>query len=196
MNYLAHIYLSGDDDNLKIGNFISDFIQGNKYKNYSKEVQKGILLHRKIDSFTDKHLIVRKSKRRLHKRYKLYSGIIIDIIYDHFLAKNWNNFSEIPLSRYEENFLTLLENNFEILPEKLKIIFPYMKEQKWLSSYASLDGIYSTLSGVNKRTKGKSKMDLAIYDLKNLYSEFEQDFFDFFKDLQEFVSKELIGTIT
>ncbi len=191
MNYLAHIYLSGNNDALKIGNFISDFIRGNKYKKYPKAIQKGILLHRKIDSFTDENSIVRKSKRRLHNRYKHYSGIIIDIIFDHFLAKNWQQFSDISLVDYENHFLELLEQNFEILPKKVQQIFPYMKEQKWLSSYATLEGIEKVLKGVNKRTNGKSKMDLAIIDLKNLYSYFEQDFALFFKELQAFVKENL-----
>ncbi len=191
MNYLAHIYLSGDNDAVKIGNFISDFIRGNKYKEYPKAIQKGILLHRKIDSFTDENPIVRKSKRRLHNRYKHYSGIIIDIIFDHFLAKNWQQFSDISLVDYEKHFLELLEQNFEILPVKVQQIFPYMKEQKWLSSYATLEGIEKVLKGVNKRTKGKSKMNLAIKDLKILYADFEQDFTLFFKELQAFVKENL-----
>ncbi len=191
MNYLAHIYLSGDNDALKIGNFISDFIRGNKYKNYPEAIQKGILLHRKIDSFTDENAIVRKSKRRLHERYKHYDGIIIDIIFDHFLAKNWQQFSEVSLLDYETHFLELLKNNFEILPVKVQQIFPYMKEQKWLSSYATLEGIEKVLKGVNKRTNGKSKMDRAITDLKTLYVEFEQDFTLFFIELQAFVKENL-----
>ena len=191
MNYLAHIYLSGDNDALKIGNFISDFIRGNKYKNYPEAIQKGILLHRKIDSFTDENAIVRKSKRRLHERYKHYDGIIIDIIFDHFLAKNWQQFSEVSLLDYETHFLELLKSNFEILPVKVQQIFPYMKEQKWLSSYATLEGIEKVLKGVNKRTNGKSKMDRAITDLKTLYVEFEQDFTLFFIELQAFVKENL-----
>ena len=88
MNYLAHIYLSGDRELIRIGNFIADHIKGKKYQAFSQGIQKGILLHRQIDSFTDNHEIVRKSKRRLHERYGLYRGVIIDIFYDHYLAKN------------------------------------------------------------------------------------------------------------
>ncbi|MGB5463037.1 MAG: DUF479 domain-containing protein, partial [Aureibaculum sp.] len=100
MNYLAHIYLSGDDDYIKIGNFIADRVKGKEYLNYQTEIQYGILLHRQIDTFTDQHSIVKKSKLRLHERYSHYDGVIIDILYDHFLAKNWKIYSEIPLNKY------------------------------------------------------------------------------------------------
>ena len=93
MNFLAHIYLSGNNDLLKIGNFMADSIRGNSYENYPEEIKKGILLHRSIDSFTDMHPVYRKSKHRLHEKYGHYSGVIMDIFYDHFLAKNWANCS-------------------------------------------------------------------------------------------------------
>ncbi len=188
MNYLAHIYLSYDNDQVKIGNFIADFIKGNNFKKFPEAIQKGILLHRLIDSFTDAHPVVRKSKRRLHKRYRHYDGVIIDIFMDHFLAKNWQLFSTIPLPEYENNFIALLEKNSKILPSKLIVILPYLKMQKWLSSYANLTGIEKTLQGVNKRTKGISKMDLAINDLQENYTNFESDFFLFFKELESYVS--------
>jgi acyl carrier protein phosphodiesterase len=195
MNLLAHIYLSGNNDAFSIGNFIADFIRGNNYKHLPNDIQKGILLHRQIDSFTDKHPIVRKSKRRLHERYGHYDGVIIDILYDHFLAKNWFDYSKIPLKTYESNFISLLESYFEILPEKVQYILPYLKQQKWLSGYATLEGIEKSLIGVNKRTKNKAQMHLAIEDLKLYYTDFETDFNNFFKDLRIF-SNEIITQLT
>jgi acyl carrier protein phosphodiesterase len=189
MNYLAHIYLSNEDNDIKLGNFFSDFIKGNKYKHFSKGIQNGIYLHRQIDSFTDAHKIVRISKRRLHERYGHFDGIIIDILYDHFLAKNWLNYSDIPLKKYENDFLILLENNFDILPETTQQALPFMQKQKWISSYASLEGIERVLNGVNKRTKYKSQMHLAIEDLKQNYKELENDFIQFFSDLIIFTDK-------
>lgn len=189
MNYLAHIYLSKNNDEIAIGNFIADFIKGNNYKHYSKDIQNGIYLHRHIDSFTDAHETPRVSKRRLHERYGHFDGVIIDILYDHFLAKNWIDYFEIPLPTYEENFLKLLKNNLGILPEKVQNIFPFMEKQKWLSSYATLEGIEKVLIGVNKRTKNKSKMHLAIEDLKLHYTDFENDFTSFFKELIAFSDK-------
>ena len=104
MNFLAHIYLSGDDDQIKIGNFMADSIRGHSYENYPSDIKKGILLHRAIDSFTDMHPIYRKSKHRLHEKYGHYSGVIMDIFYDHFLAKNWIKYSDENLEDYAENF--------------------------------------------------------------------------------------------
>lgn len=191
MNFLAHIYLSNNDDNLTIGNFIADFIRGNKYKHLPNEIQKGILLHRQIDSFTDSHKIVRISKRRLHERYGHYDGIIIDILYDHFLAKNWKDYATITLENKEQAFLELMQNNLDVLPDKVLYILPYMKSQKWLTAYANIDGIERALIAMNKRTKNKSQMHLAIEDLKIHYTEFETDFTNFFKDLRIF-SEEII----
>ncbi|MGB3774600.1 MAG: DUF479 domain-containing protein, partial [Leeuwenhoekiella sp.] len=96
MNFLAHIYLSQYDEQVTIGNFIADGIKGSKYKQFPIPIQKGILLHRSIDAYTDAHHLVRKSTKRLHPHYHHYSGIIVDIFYDHFLAKNWSSYSDIP----------------------------------------------------------------------------------------------------
>jgi acyl carrier protein phosphodiesterase len=186
MNFLAHLYLSKNNKNILIGNFISDAVKGKAYKNYPKEIKAGILLHREIDHFTDTHPIVRESMRRLHPRYRHYDGVIIDILYDHFLAKNWANYSEIPLEVYAENIYAFLSENIETFPEELQKLLPNMIQYNWLVNYASMEGIERVLSGMNRRTKGISKMDLAIEDLKLHYTEFEEDFTLYFKELQAF----------
>ncbi len=191
MNFLAHILLSGENDQIKIGNFIADAIKGNNYKGYNEAIQKGIYFHRKIDSFTDSHAIVKISKRRLHERYKHYDGVIIDILYDHFLAKNWTTYSQIPLEDYSKTFYNLLNFNFDILPEKVRNFLPYMIQGDWLYNYRTLEGIEKVLIGLNKRTKNRSQMHLAIEDLKLHYTEFDNDFTTFFNDLQQFCLKEL-----
>jgi acyl carrier protein phosphodiesterase len=194
MNFLAHIYLSGNDNNLKIGNFIADSIRGNKYLNYPKEIQKGIVLHRHIDTFTDKHPIVKLSKKRLHENYGHYSGVIVDIFYDHFLAKNWSDYSKIPLPIYIAQFYELLDNEFHLLPLPVKKMYPYMVQDNWLQSYASIEGITKVLEGMNRRTKNKSKMNLAVNELQHYYLEFEYEFAEFFKELKQFVQQELEKT--
>lgn len=186
MNFLAHLYLSKSNENIIIGNFIADAVKGKKYNNYPKEIKAGILLHREIDNYTDNHPIVRKSKRRLNERYRHYNGVIIDILYDHFLAKNWKKYSEIPLNVYAKNIYSFLEKNNEVLPLRAQNMLPYMVEFNWLVSYASIDGIARVLTGMNKRTKGISQMDLAVEDLQLHYKEFEEDFTTFFIDLIEF----------
>ena len=194
MNFLAHIYLSGDDDYLKIGNFIADSIRGNKYLNYPKEIQKGIILHRHIDTFTDSHNTVKLSKKRLYKKYGHYASVIVDILYDHFLAKNWLTYSDIPLEVYVQSFYTLLGDNFDILPIPVQKMYPYMIKDNWLLSYASIDGITKVLEGMNRRTKNKSKMNLAVQELQEFYVDFEEDFTSFFKELILFTNEEIHKT--
>jgi acyl carrier protein phosphodiesterase len=192
LNFLAHIYLSNNIPNIIIGNFIADHIPGNHFTHFHPEIQKGILLHREIDTFTDAHSIVRKSKRRLHPRYRHYKGVIIDIFYDHYLAKNWANYSTIPLADFAQSFYDLLEDNFEILPDKTKHLLPYLIEYNWLYNYQYIEGIQKVLNGMNNRTKQKSQMNLAVEDLRNLHSEFEEDFTVFFEDLRNFSNQKLL----
>jgi acyl carrier protein phosphodiesterase len=191
MNYLTHIYLSGDDDLIKIGNFIADGIKGKRYQLYPRNIQIGILLHRKIDWFSDNDAIVKKSKRRLDKRYGHYKGVIIDIFYDHYLAKNWNNFSYMPLHEYTQEFYTILQNNRNDLPERIQYLMKYMIHDDWLTNYANLNGINKVLIGMNRRTKMVSEMDLAINDLKSHYEDFESDFEVFFEKLRIFSASAL-----
>ncbi len=192
MNYLAHIYLSRDDELISIGNFMADHIKGSKYKSYSDDLQKGILLHRQIDSFTDGHKITRISKRRLDDQYGLYRGIIIDIFYDHFLAKNWSLYSDIPLPDYTQFFYKRLNRHYDVLPEKVKYMSKYLIRDDWLLSYADVEGIQKVLEGMNRRTGGLSKMNLAIKDLEEHYEDFENDFTLFFKELRTFCHHKLL----
>jgi acyl carrier protein phosphodiesterase len=183
MNFLAHLYLSQNNTNIMIGNFIADHIRGNNYEEFSKEIQDGIFLHREIDTFTDAHPIVRKSKRRLHARYRHYDGVIIDIFYDYFLAKNWANYSAIPLDVYTNSINNLFLKISDTLPVKSQNFIKYMIEYNILFNYQFKDGIERVLKGMNTRTKGKSQMNLAIEDLQNLETELQEDFTLFFKDL-------------
>jgi len=186
MNFLAHIYLSNDDDEITIGNFIADGIRGKRYQKYPLGIQKGILLHRQIDTFTDAHPTVRLSTKRLHKNYSHYSGVIVDILYDHFLAKNWNHYSKIPLEDYIENFYNLMTTNFEILPARTQKMMPHMIAGNWLKSYAEIEGIQKVLDGMNRRTSYKSGMHTATAELRKFYTEFETEFTSFFKELTTF----------
>lgn len=193
MNFLAHIYLSFGDDEITIGNFIADSIRGNKYKHLPDRIQKGILLHREIDTYTDSHPITKISSKRLHKNYSHYSMVIVDIFYDHFLAKNWQQYSNMPLELFVENFYDLLEANITILPDNTKRMIPYMISDNWLLNYAKMDGISRVLSGMNRRTNNRSKMNYAIHDLEKNYEAFELEFTDFFNDLINFSRQKYIS---
>lgn len=192
MNYLAHIYLSGDNNLVTIGNFIADGIKGKDYKKFSRDIQIGILLHRNIDTFTDAHKTVRLSTKRLHENYGHYSGVIVDILYDHFLAKNWSLYSNIPLKEYTDTFYDSLEAHYNILPSRIQKMMPYMLSDNWLLSYASIDGISRVLDGMNRRTKNRSGMDKAVNELELFYKEFETEFSSFFDELIAFSNEKLI----
>jgi acyl carrier protein phosphodiesterase len=193
MNFLAHIYLSFEDNEITIGNFIADSIRGNKYDHLPERVQKGIALHREIDTFTDAHPTVRKSTKRLHKNYSHYSGVIVDIFYDHFLAKNWKDYSDTPLAIFVENFYDLLEDNYHILPIGVKRMMPYMIADNWIFNYSKMKGIGRVLYGVNRRTKNRSKINFAIMDLEEHYEEFEKEFTSFFEELTVFSKQKYVS---
>ncbi len=186
MNFLAHIYLSFEDPEITLGNFFADHIRGNKYLHFPSKIQKGILLHRAIDSFTDAHPVPRMSSKRLHKNYSHYSRVIVDIYYDHFLAKNWTDYSAKPLDIFVDEFYDLLESNYDLLPLGTQRMMPYMIADNWLFNYSKLEGIARVLNGMNRRTNNKSKMNFAIVDLEEHYVEFENEFQSFFKELITF----------
>lgn len=186
MNFLAHIYLSFNDDQITLGNFFADHIKGNKYQHYPKKIQQGIQLHRAIDTFTDAHPITKQSSKRLHQNYSHYSRVIVDIYYDHFLAKNWNTYSTVALADYVANFYDLLTQNYALLPTTTQRMLPYMMADNWLLNYANLEGISRVLDGMNRRTQNRSKMNNAILDLEHNYTAFEAEFASFFTELITF----------
>lgn len=191
MNFLAHIYLSGNNDFIKIGNLMADGIRGKEYENFPLDIQKGIILHRAIDTFTDAHSVFRISKHRLHEKYGHYSGVIIDVFYDHFLAKNWSDYSDEKLSDFVNRFYKSLEDNFEMLNLKTQNMLPYMKKGNWLFNYQFIEEIERVLFQMDHRTKHKSQMGLSVKELKEYYIEFEQEFTLFFKELREYASEKL-----
>ena len=187
MNFLAHLYLSGDNDNVKLGNFIGDFVKGrNLNEQFSEEIARGIRLHRAIDEYTDSHPIVKESKDRLRPTYRHYAPVIVDVFYDHFLAKNWNTYSDMPLADYAANTYELVRKNKEILPEQFMNMMKYMMQGNWLVHYATTDGIHQALSGMSRRSRFDSKMDQSVIDLKAHYADFEKEFSAFFLELKTY----------
>jgi acyl carrier protein phosphodiesterase len=191
MNFLAHIYLSGNNDFIKIGNFMADGIRGKQFENFSEEIQKGILLHRAIDTFTDAHPIFRESTKRLHERYHHYAGVIVDIFYDHFLAKNWTKYSNENLEEYVNRFYQSMHLHHDLLSERAKGILPYMEKQNWLLNYQSIEGIHQILTQMDRRTGNESNMRFASEELKMYYSDFEQEFSSFFEEVKRYCSSKL-----
>ncbi len=189
MNFLAHAYLSGTSPEIITGNFIGDFVKGKQMDNFSKPIQNGIKLHREIDFYTDHHPVVLSSKQRLQKKYRHYSSVIVDMYYDHFLANSWTQWHHETLEEYSEMVYGILEEKEAELPEKFNYMLPFMRRRNWLLSYSQVEGIHSALSGMAKRTKFNSKMELASVDLKDNYSEFESEFQIFFPDIINFTAK-------
>ena len=191
MNFLSHLYLSGDSEGLLIGNFIADSVKGSTFNNFSPEIQKGILLHRKIDSFTDAHPIVDISKDRLRPKYKKYASVIVDIYYDHYLAVNWENYSTESLDQYTKNVYSLIEKHKHTFPLKSQMFTKYMLEYNILSAYAHFEGIKKVLQGMSRRASFVSNMENAIHDLKEHYPLFETEFKEFFPELKKFVNTQI-----
>jgi acyl carrier protein phosphodiesterase len=191
MNFLAHLKLSGDHEKIMLGNFIADHIRGNKIQHFPPEVINGIMLHRKIDYYTDHHPAFIQTRTRLHKKYHKYAGVIADIFYDHFLARNWDEYSEISLSHFTSYSYGILLRNYTMLPRKTKQLLPFIIMQNWLASYGKLDGLTRTFDMMARRAKNKSNMEFAVDDLQADYDLYKADFERFFPDIAAFCEKEL-----
>lgn len=170
-----------------VGNFIGDFVKGrNLAARYEPDIVLGIELHRAIDHFTDTHKVVQKSKKRIAGKYRHYSGVIVDVFYDHFLASKWNDYHPEALAKFAQASYKLLQDNDPILPEELKTMLPYMVRQNWLVAYGEIEGINRALTGMASRTPYLSNMEKASGDLKEQYTEFLEDFTAFFPQLRDF----------
>lgn len=171
---------------------MADGIHGKHFENFPLEVQKGIILHRSIDTFSDAHLVFRKSTKRLHHNYHHYSGVIVDVFYDHFLAKNWSNYSDEKLVDFVERFYQSLKDNYDILTPRTQYLMPYMIEHNWLVSYQTIEGINRILTQMDSRTNNQSRMRFATQELSEFYSEFEYEFTDFFEELRTHSNQKLM----
>ena len=192
MNFLAHIYLSGDNDQIRLGNFIGDYVKGKDHNNYASQIQKGILIHRKIDSFTDNHPIVLSHKKLFYTKYHKYAGVVTDIIYDHYLAHEWHKFSDVAFDTYTEETYDWLLANVQHMPEEMKTMVPTMVRHDWLRSYRTIEGIVSVLIGMSKGTSLPAEYDFALFILKKHYQELKHGFFDYFPQLIEHIEVELL----
>jgi acyl carrier protein phosphodiesterase len=184
MNFLAHAYLSGENEALLVGNFMGDFVKGDPHVQYNAQVANGVLLHRFIDETTDTHPIVKQSKIRARITQKHYAPVVIDIFYDHFLAKKWQNYHQMPLHEYAEWVYATLESHHDILPEKTRFMLPYMKKNNWLFNYQYIEGIKQAMNGMGRRASFANNMAEADVELTRNYIAYEKEFDAFFADLQ------------
>ncbi|HLF36224.1 MAG TPA: ACP phosphodiesterase [Cyclobacteriaceae bacterium] len=184
MNFLAHGYLSRHSESLLLGNFIGDFVKGRNMDHFAPEIVRGIRMHRNIDEFTDSHPVFIRSKNRIREKYRHYTGVIIDVFYDHFLAANWKDYNtEEDLPAFCDKLYNIISVHYDMLPDAAKEIIPWMKKYNWLLNYATIEGIDRSLKGMSRRTPFKSGMEYASGDLRIFYREFSEDFNEFFPDL-------------
>ncbi|MGB3651819.1 MAG: ACP phosphodiesterase [Rivularia sp. (in: cyanobacteria)] len=186
MNYLAHLFLSDGTPESLIGNLLGDFVKGSIESIYSKEIIKGIYLHRKIDSYTDSHRIFRSSKRLIGIGRSRFSGIMIDVFYDRFLAQNWSNYSTISLNDFTNHVYKVLLENKSILPERLKSILPDMIAHDWLASYRKISTIDRAINGLSRRIKRENNLFGGVEELIFNYQQLQADFSAFFPELIDY----------
>ncbi len=187
MNFLAHAFLSGDDPELLLGNFIADSVKGKQVELYTPAVAKGIRLHRLIDTYTDTHEIVAETKARLRPKYRKFAPVIADMYYDHFLASRFEKYSSNTLQAYTQWVYAVVQESFEVLPERMQYTFKHMKAHDWLKGYAKLEGIERALTGMSRRATFVSGMETAAEELQENYSLYAADFEAFFPELEMYV---------
>lgn len=195
MNYLAHQFLSGDNPGIRVGNFMADFIKGNKFQNFEKDIQTGILFHREIDWYTDNHKITVELREEFRAYFGKYSGVALDLYFDHFLAKNWEKYSNKDLGEYTHEVYEIMDQHSELFPNRLKNMLFYMKRDNWLLGYQYLEGIGRALTGLSKRTSFESGLEKGQSVLEENYQLIEKGFIEFISDIiseKEFLLKKVI----
>lgn len=189
MNYLAHLYLSGDNPELLVGNFIGDYVKGRQFTRYTGTIQKGILLHRHIDTFTDSHPEVLKSAAIFKDGYHRYAGVVCDIVYDHFLAANWSNFSNIALRDFVSRAHRILLRHYFSLPLQVKQFLPFLIKSRKLENYQYLEGVEKTLRIMSSHSSLPDESEYALEQLQNHYSDLQQQFFRFMPAIEASVAR-------
>ena len=190
VNYLAHMYLAGDDADSVIGNFIADHVKGEDILNYSSAIVAGIKMHRAVDLFTDTHPIVKLSISRLRPKFRKYSGVIVDMFYDHFLSAEWDNYSKIDIDTFTGQRFGILMSNSEIMPYRAQYLLPFMIKHNWMKMYGSIEGLNRALTGMSKRTSFASQLEIASTELEKYYEKFKGEFEEFFPQVVEYIKQE------
>ena len=196
MNHLAHVFLSGKDENLMMGNLIADFVTGSEARLCNPKFLKGIQLHYFIDVFTDSHPTVKESTKKLHPYHHKYAPVVIDVFYDFFLAKNWPYYAQqmdlnLDMRSFINQTYDVLEKNKSDFPEKLSKPLPNMIKNDWLYQSTQMEGQKKVFSMLEKRTKYESNFNNAVNHLIEFQDELEKEFNIFFPELISAVSHQL-----
>jgi acyl carrier protein phosphodiesterase len=188
MNYLAHAYLSFGHKEILVGNMISDYVKGKNKFSYPENIQKGIALHRAIDTFTDNHDATKKAKEIFRPYYRLYSGAFTDVVYDHFLAIDANEFSKDRLANFSKEVYDTLDLFANYFPEKFARMFPYMRSQNWLFNYRNIEGTELSFGGLVRRARYLEESKTAAVLFEKNYDALQACYQSFFPDLKIFAS--------
>lgn len=192
MNYLAHAYLSFGIPEIVVGNLISDFVKGKQKLDYPDRIRTGITLHRAIDGFTDTHPVTRRAKSYFRAAYRLYSGPLIDVAYDHFLANDPNAFPEdAPLAVFTQKTYQQLAGWQDLFPDRFARLFPYMRDQDWLYHYRFKEGIFRSFAGLARRAAYMPGPEQACRLFETHYDDFEACYSEFFPELKDFAFRAL-----
>ncbi len=191
MNFLAHLYLSGTDAELMLGNFMADAVKGNQSAAFPIGIQKGIALHRAIDTYTDNHPIVTEIKDLMRPVMGKYSPVVADVFMDHFLAVDWENHHHQPLEEYVNETYTYLQASTHLLPARTAGMLPYMVQHNWLLAYRHIEGIATIMTLMGRRAKFENKMHLSGEELQRNYTQYSNAFARFFPELKQHVEERL-----
>jgi len=184
MNYLAHLFLADSDRLSLLGNLMGDFVKGRIDNTYPDVITNGLILHRQIDKFTDNHTVFKESRQRISGELARFSGVLVDIFYDHFLAVNWPRFSSVPFEHQTDQWIELLEGDMGFpLPEKLVFVLDAIKRDKMLHLYQTTDGVEFVLQRLSNRIRFDNNISDGIHDLLKNYHELDDDFNRFFPEL-------------
>jgi acyl carrier protein phosphodiesterase len=190
MNFLAHLYLSGADVEIRLGNFIGDYVKGKSLSRYPEGVQKGITLHRAIDSFTDKHSSTRECINLLRPGYGKYAGVVVDVLFDHVLANEWNRYSQTNLKSFTRSFYFQMVRKYNFLPDRVKRFLPFMIQSNRLYSYKTNEGLKRAIEIMSSVTSLPDKSDYAIETLNENHELITFHFNIFFPEMITFVGDE------
>lgn len=196
MNYLGHLYLSPPGEDGLLGSLLGDFVKGPIADRYSGALAQAIALHRRLDSFTDSHPAVKLSKSRVSAPRRRYAGIMVDIFYDHFLARHWHDFHEEPLRVFCARVYEMLERRHDELPERLKMMAPSMARWDWFGSYAEVESIYGALNRISQRLKRENPLVDSADELLRNYAGMEGDFRRFLPDARAFAREQSAATLS
>lgn len=190
MNFLAHLHLSDGSDEGLLGSLMGDFVKGPLDDRYPPGITRGIALHRRIDTFTDAHPVVLASKARIAPERRRFAGIMVDVFYDHYLARDWDQHSDVPLTRFSQQVYALLARSEAVLPERLRAMAPFMARGDWLGSYAEVEAIHTALDRMSRRFRRENALLGSAIELEKNYAALESDFRAFLPDLRRYVGEE------